>query len=29
MNEQLPELLQEALTLDIEKYLLSLKEVKE
>jgi len=29
MNEQLPELLQEALTLDIEKYLISLKEVKE
>ena len=28
MNEQLPELLQEALTLDIEEYLLSLKEVK-
>jgi len=28
MTEQLPELLQDALTLDIEKYLLSLKEVK-
>jgi len=29
MSEQLPELLQQALTLDIEKYLISLKEVKE